>query len=444
MTAAKIKIPDKFYYGYQWRRDHIDGQQSDPYKLGFLTPDGTDQAAKKRKDSVDSWASAGRELVCNDIPGQKFFHETGLTFDNVPTKGWYVSRTARRYSTSNVVWRVVHPSGVEIEIPSENMQELIDHCIIEYGEIKGECVIGRTNGNWLLTTTCERYKTAIATTSAEKVRVKPNLGDEVTLSSGEVGIYYGMKTVVAMKAEDWYPGSYGDSCSRTFQASALKIQQAHIIVRAGEPTILLSPKTKATLIVAAQPTGHTVFDFVDLFDPLKLDSNSAKRSDQFTTIGYGYQNNISSYSDMIVAVLDESPTRLEKKTFTVAVEPVGTTGRFPEAYTPVRQHNRDQYPRWIAKFLYQTPHGTLLPYLNENKTFAESEVNVTPDYVRVLALPQLEGQPTGAKVSRGHSRSSWSYSHSSNYGKWELREEFVPVGSEIMEIVVKLDGQVIG
>ena len=50
MSVAKITIPEQMYLGMLWRENEV--------PLGFLTPDGTDSAAIKRKQTVDNWVSS--------------------------------------------------------------------------------------------------------------------------------------------------------------------------------------------------------------------------------------------------------------------------------------------------------------------------------------------------------------------------------------------------
>ena len=61
-----IKFPEKHYIGFQTRDD-------DFLPLGFMTPDGTDSAAVKRKQTVDSWASGYRNKNKSRMTTEVFF-----------------------------------------------------------------------------------------------------------------------------------------------------------------------------------------------------------------------------------------------------------------------------------------------------------------------------------------------------------------------------------
>ena len=61
-------------------------------------------------------------------------------WDNGPIAGFKITKSVSRYSTSNKLWRVMDPRGVEFEITTGVFEELIDKVTIIKGVIQEECV----------------------------------------------------------------------------------------------------------------------------------------------------------------------------------------------------------------------------------------------------------------------------------------------------------------
>lgn len=180
MSNTKITIPSDMYLGTIYRENSV--------PLGFLTPDGTDSAALKRKSTVDTWISR------NEVYESKNkVHKT--TVKNELLSGFRLTKSTRRWATSNVVWRVVDPRGFEIEISSENLMTLIKDTTIINGEILGRLIYGRMGaGNILLHEHSEEYVDAQKLTEVVKGNisikdVKP--GYVVSLYNGLVAEYMG-------------------------------------------------------------------------------------------------------------------------------------------------------------------------------------------------------------------------------------------------------------
>lgn len=179
MNNYAIKIPEKFYCGFQ--------QRSDDELLGFLTPFGTDSAFQKRKYTVDSWAKQNR----NKPPLEP------KIFDNELLEGFRLDRHIKRYGWNggNVVVRVEDPRGFEAEISVANLCKLIENNIIEAGLIKAKCIWGRDGArNVLLAENSEPYLVAIRNTERGKksIPVKDiRPGNEIQLKNGKTGIYMG-------------------------------------------------------------------------------------------------------------------------------------------------------------------------------------------------------------------------------------------------------------
>lgn len=171
-----LKLPEKWYVGFAAR-------SQDDAPLGFMTPEGTDKAARNRKATVDGWRS-------KDIAPR--------TIENKKLTGFKLSESIRRYSSwgsGNVKWRITDPRGFELEISSPNLMQILNCSTIEQGEILDACIWGREGAdNILIPVTSNLYKTALEDTKRQTMKVsmkdvKP--GNKVTLQDGEKYIFLG-------------------------------------------------------------------------------------------------------------------------------------------------------------------------------------------------------------------------------------------------------------
>lgn len=111
-----VYIPEKFYVARQKR----DGDEV----LAFMVVADKEhtKAFKTAKDRADSWA-----VPCGYYVTEKGHADLGhIYIDNKPKTGFRLVTNVSRYSTSNVVWRVMHPEGFEFEITSDNLMDLMD------------------------------------------------------------------------------------------------------------------------------------------------------------------------------------------------------------------------------------------------------------------------------------------------------------------------------
>ena len=180
-----IKFPAKHYVGFQVRGDGN-------IPLGFMTPDGDDKAAQKRKSTVDSWAAS-------NYYGQNKPALPAKSFDNVPMSGFKMVRSVRHGGgwggSGNVKWRVEDPRGFELEISSDNFAKIIDCSTIENGEILEKCMWARLRSeNILVPVSSDLYKEAQENTERVKksASVKDlKIGDKIIMVNGDEGIYMG-------------------------------------------------------------------------------------------------------------------------------------------------------------------------------------------------------------------------------------------------------------
>lgn len=147
--------------------------------LAFAVPDGNDSAAKKRKQTVDNWASNASKS------GQ------GQVYDNKPMTGFEIVSWAGRYTTENKVARVYDPRGFELEIYIPNLLDLILNTTMVNGVIKDELVWIRDGANnRLVPSASGEFKEAnTKPVKPKKLRHKP--GDIVD-SQGSKYLYLGL------------------------------------------------------------------------------------------------------------------------------------------------------------------------------------------------------------------------------------------------------------
>ncbi len=163
---SPFKYYPELYLGYTLRDDH-----AGKFKLGFATPYTTDKAGEKRISTVDDWVKreAGgnwvkKNLLLPDNYKNQVFVPNLYSYPsvvrNIPKSGFSFTKMVRRYSTSNVVWRVIDPDDIHFEISSSNLAYIMEDCGIQKGGIiPGKCVWLRTGAqNFLVPEGTEHYE----------------------------------------------------------------------------------------------------------------------------------------------------------------------------------------------------------------------------------------------------------------------------------------------
>lgn len=179
--SLSINIPEEHYVTFHFRDNDI-------YPLGFLVPEGKDKAAQQRKSTADRWANGSKVKVPAKV------------FTNKPMVGFEIRKSVRYrgLNSTRETWRIIDPRGFELEITNSNMEFIIDHCILDKGEIISSCIWGRDGTvNLLLPVDSKEYKDAIANTERQgkKASMKEvRIGDHVTFKKGNkarfLGKYY--------------------------------------------------------------------------------------------------------------------------------------------------------------------------------------------------------------------------------------------------------------
>jgi len=95
-----LKFYKKFYVGLR---------NSDKTPLAFLTHITDDDSFSKRKATVDSWAGGSK----------------GFEIENERISGFKIIDYVTRHRTDNKVFRIVDPRGLQFEIYTENLLEII-------------------------------------------------------------------------------------------------------------------------------------------------------------------------------------------------------------------------------------------------------------------------------------------------------------------------------
>jgi hypothetical protein len=168
--------------------------------LGFMSPAGTDTAAKKRYETQMDWAyySYRSDYIYKIVNGEYIFYHrddknTPITLpenlqpkeiDNEILSGYKIAKSVRRHywGGGNVVWRIEDPRGFELEITSANMAKILTESTIEQGEIKDPCIWTRMGAQNLLVP----VNTSLYQHIVEHTEKKNNIG-KITLRDIKIG-----------------------------------------------------------------------------------------------------------------------------------------------------------------------------------------------------------------------------------------------------------------
>lgn len=167
-----INIPKKVYVnkripGRDWE------MESPPlaFLISFVdetAPKKELESFKKRKATCDNWARS----------------EAAEVLDNGLLTGFRIDTPVSRCSTENVVWRVIDPRGFQLEIYSDNMEEILKSCLIDKGEIKAKALWAlRGQRVYLAVEGTKSYKNAIQFQENEKTTVY-SVGDTIRKKKG--------------------------------------------------------------------------------------------------------------------------------------------------------------------------------------------------------------------------------------------------------------------
>lgn len=209
----RIKFPDQHYVGFR---------QDTQVLTKFLTPEGTDSGAKKRKESVDRWVEQGstrydhtlKEYVKKETP-------PSITVDNVPLEGFGIEQRLNRGGSwygNQDKWKVEDPRGFQLEISGSNLQKIIESTTIVNGLIQGPCIWARLGPeNILVPVGTDVYQNAVANTTRAKksTDIKSlSVGDYVIMQNGTEGQYLGQYYLISLP--------YGDTFVKEFLCSPKK------------------------------------------------------------------------------------------------------------------------------------------------------------------------------------------------------------------------------
>lgn len=227
--SKDIKFPTTHYVGFQTR------PAEDGVPLGFMTPDGTDDAAKKRKATVDSWSKGYGYSSKNEgaLPAK--------TLENQPMNGFKLGRSLRHggggWGQGNVKWRIEDPRGFELEITSPNLAQIMSCTTIENGEILDQCMWARLKAdNVLVPVSSDVYKAAQANTerlnkTASMADLK--LGDYAIMHNATEGTYLGQ----------YFLGSHGFGRYGTAHNATFEDKKKHLFLQSdGSIYVIASPK----------------------------------------------------------------------------------------------------------------------------------------------------------------------------------------------------------
>lgn len=267
----QIKLFDSWYLGKRSQ-----GQEAVP--LGFLTPGGTDSAAKNRKKTVVEWTLGGYGSVQVAIPPEDDFKASE------PISGFSLSRSIRRSSSwngGNVVWRIEDPRGFELEISSENLGQIMSCSTVVNGEFHGKMVWARESGkNILVPVNSEVYKkaiedTAVATSKTTGISKIP-VGTWVTLKNGVRAQYAGKFFLVERTCTS---DPYGYEATKF--RYGIKLTETHVLISKAYEN------QPASVIHYSDPRVVTIHENQPLIDSVPLLSANIRLGYQQLYLRFG-------------------------------------------------------------------------------------------------------------------------------------------------------------
>lgn len=169
MDLGKLSLIPEWYAGFNSR-------SGEATPLAFLTPNGDDKAALKRKGTVDSWRS-------KTIPPR--------VLKSTPLIGYKIDSIAYRYSSFGGgmdKWRITDPRGFQLEITSDNILYLMSCANINNLEIDETCVWVRkgTSSLALLPVSSQLYRDLVAEAMKKAEEAKSPKPKEKSITFGSL------------------------------------------------------------------------------------------------------------------------------------------------------------------------------------------------------------------------------------------------------------------
>lgn len=155
-----MKIPDQVYVTAKKSPKYDNGViVGYDTPLGFLHPWNPKKPGDSKYHTQREWAyrSYANDFKMEErnghlwISGWKWKDNAKVTvgefadpqpqvWDNEPMNGFKIVKSVSRYSTSNKLWRVLDPRGIEFEISTGCLEEIIDNAtILKGGVIDAPC-----------------------------------------------------------------------------------------------------------------------------------------------------------------------------------------------------------------------------------------------------------------------------------------------------------------
>lgn len=153
---AKAKIPSKLYVTAR-------GQGDNRLPLGFLHGHGDGSTYESKRKTQEKWAYNNYNHIRNfelklefgeywvfgttynwktrvDDPVRQLVAFPPQIWDNLPLDGFKIVKTVSRSSTSNKLWQIEDPRGIEFQISTASMEELVSNTTIQKGIIMDKCI----------------------------------------------------------------------------------------------------------------------------------------------------------------------------------------------------------------------------------------------------------------------------------------------------------------
>lgn len=196
---------------------------TETFPLAFATPYEENAAFKKRKETVDNWASR-RQIYDHEL--KKYVNdptplEEPSIIDNLPIEGFEFDKDVSRWSTSNKWFRIKDPRGFTLEISSANLTDIVLNGDLSKGKLIGKYVWAREGqNNYLIRDDHPDYLSTLKLEKNTDLSLVP--GDIIQLANGEKYIFIGKRYKIVETYTTKYYDSLGKETDRYYSYNGFK------------------------------------------------------------------------------------------------------------------------------------------------------------------------------------------------------------------------------
>ncbi len=138
-------LPFGFLNAYEPKKSTWSNKQATQINWAYVDRPGYNARLEKRGDIYYHVGIRFGQYDCithqyENIPIDEPVFFQPVVWDNIPIPGFTILKSVSRYSTSNKLWRIADPRGVEFEISTACLEQIIDDAtILKGGLIDAKC-----------------------------------------------------------------------------------------------------------------------------------------------------------------------------------------------------------------------------------------------------------------------------------------------------------------